>query len=989
MERSESYFVANAKELRLLGNVDLPRGRPNIEGTLRRPQVAAAFAVAAHFSTGSDPAIVSMPTGSGKSGAMTLLPFLLSARRVMIVTPSRLLRSQLHAEVAHLRVLTRAGVVPAGLLPPRTVEVATRRGTEADWLELVEADVIVGTPNVFSPTLDGICAPPPELVDLVIFDEAHHTPAQSYSAIMHAFPDAHIALFTATPFRRDRKHLPGANVYTFSLAQALEEGILAPISFKPVELDGNATQEQRDLALARAAKARFDLPEHRAADSRIIARTATVEHAKELVNIYASVSLSLGLITASTSASKVRKTLAAVGSGDHAGLISVGVLGEGFDFPTLKIGVYHQRHASLAPTLQFLGRISRVLPAGVPGELLAVRDSISDETHDLYSSDVAWAELVPAIADAATSDEAERRSYVRSFDPLPQDPLSVAALRPRKDVQIFDVSDAEGLDLRAEVLTIGDGEVAYHGADAEDRLAVFITEHLERPEWLDADALDRFRYELHVVYFDPEHDLVFVHGTRDTTIAELLRRLGCTGAEFVDPLWIDQLLTSIAVAGYHSVGMRSARAAGGRLAAYRMMAGTSVGGAVSPSETRSYGTGHTIARVYDPMKVTAKEVESQATHGVPITSLGVSYGRAKVFSPDLAPILEFRKWCERLAFLVESQSGTNPSGPPALQLYSPRRMDAFPEFPYLALVEPGLIGRGLQVLDPGTGVIADLETVEFAVERKSDTALEVIASCALGRWSAIQDIRGHIENPSDTWQIVGSGDDDSLDAFLESNPLTIFYPSGASSMGAILFQPRPDYSPIGENYLSALEFDKTDIRAEHKGARPGLMTVRERIVKDFAGVADWIVLDDRSGEIADLVIIKDQGLARPLDVTLMHLKASSKDNIGVRVEDLYEVLGQASRSVVWCDGQRWASRLIERLTTGSAVVSGDPDTLSGFLATQSITPRPVKWTIGVVQSGLRASGVNSSSNAKTMLNDLVEWVTQHDCDVHIYGHSDT
>ena len=116
--------------------------------------------------------------------------------------------------------------------------------------------------------------------------------------------------------------------------------------------------------------------------------------------------------------------------------------------PRLKIAAYHRRHASLPATLQFLGRVTRLLPAGPPAELLAVREEVNDETRELYASDVSWATLLPRIADAAVQAEIGRRDYLRSFDPTPMEPLSLAALRPRKYVKVFDTEGA-ALDLYA------------------------------------------------------------------------------------------------------------------------------------------------------------------------------------------------------------------------------------------------------------------------------------------------------------------------------------------------------------------------------------------------------------------------------------------------------------------------------------------------------------------------------------------------------------
>lgn len=982
-----SYFREHAHQLAVIGSVDLPRGRATLPGALRRAQLGAAFAVGAHFSTRSEPALVSMPTGTGKSGAMTLVPFVLGAARVLIITPNKLLRVQLAAEFAALQVLRGTRCIPEDMLSPSTQEISSRLATTESWEALREYSVVVGTPNVLSPGHSGVAEPPHDLFDLLLFDEAHHTAAPTYAELLRSFPNASAVLFTATPFRRDRQPLPGHDVYTYGLAQALAEGVLAPVTFQAVDVPADADQAGKDAALAAVARARLDSPEHVRADSRILARTTSVEHARDLVHVYRRVGLQMGLITASTSRRQLRETLAAVREGELAGFLSVGVLGEGFDFPTLKIGVYHRRHASLPATLQFLGRISRAIPAGVPGELIAISEEVNDETRELYASDVAWATLLPQLADAATQSETDRRNYIRSFEPTPTDPLSLAAIRPRKDVQVFEAPSGVSLDLRASIDRLGAGNVIYHGADASGSMAIVITEHLERPEWIEADTLDRYRFELHVLFWDVSHELLFASGSRDASILELIQAFGYATPTLVDPVWLDRLLTSLAIADYHSVGMRSARAAGGRLAAYRMMAGTSVGDAVLPSETRSYGTGHAIARVRDPLTVTAADVASGRSSAGAITSLGVSYGRGKVFSPDHAQLLDFRRWCARLGDLVAAQGASTPAGPPALALLSPRRMTAFPDEPYLALMEPTLVGQGLRVVDAASGVTAALEEVQFGVAPLDSSHLRVEARLEGLSWVATLDISGEISSPT-LWEIRTSrGDHERLEAFLQVNPLTIFYASGASSIGNIMFQPRSDYPPVDSSVLQAWNFEGVDLQAEHVGARGGLSTVKAYTLDALMDSARYIVDDDRAGEIADLVAIQDADAQGLHPVTLVHLKASSAATPGARVGDLYELLGQASRSVVWCDTQRLATRLLSRLTTGSVVRKGDATALGDLLRVWSAAPVPARWSVAVVQPGIRAAQANTSQNVRIMLNDFIEWVAQHDANALVFAHA--
>lgn len=117
---NRDYFRQNAQSRRVTGRVDLPRDlAPGPRGSLRRGQLGAIFAAGAHFSTSREPAILSLPSGAGKSGVMTALPFILSSGRVLVVTPSKLLRGQAASEFSSLTVLRRTDVANADLISPR------------------------------------------------------------------------------------------------------------------------------------------------------------------------------------------------------------------------------------------------------------------------------------------------------------------------------------------------------------------------------------------------------------------------------------------------------------------------------------------------------------------------------------------------------------------------------------------------------------------------------------------------------------------------------------------------------------------------------------------------------------------------------------------------------------------------------------------------------------------------------------------------------
>src|SRR5271167_4934335 len=97
-----SYFGTNYSALKL------PIAEAERAG-LRKAQIAAASAVLAHFFNNKQPAIVTMPTGSGKTTVLMAVAFLLRAKRVLVLTPSRLVREQIAENFRLLLDLKKIG----------------------------------------------------------------------------------------------------------------------------------------------------------------------------------------------------------------------------------------------------------------------------------------------------------------------------------------------------------------------------------------------------------------------------------------------------------------------------------------------------------------------------------------------------------------------------------------------------------------------------------------------------------------------------------------------------------------------------------------------------------------------------------------------------------------------------------------------------------------------------------------------------------------
>jgi superfamily II DNA or RNA helicase len=173
-----SFFADNAHKL----------AAPTLNGKAiyRECQVGAAWATLAHFTASSEPALISMPTGSGKTALMIMLSFLLKAERVIIVTPSVALRGQTAAKFDPLADLKEISAYPTNATGPRVHDHQGQLTTDRAWEVFLDYDVIVATPHTTSPGFEEIVGPPSGLFGpetLLFFDEAHHS--RAYLATSH------------------------------------------------------------------------------------------------------------------------------------------------------------------------------------------------------------------------------------------------------------------------------------------------------------------------------------------------------------------------------------------------------------------------------------------------------------------------------------------------------------------------------------------------------------------------------------------------------------------------------------------------------------------------------------------------------------------------------------------------------------------------------------------------------------------------------------
>lgn len=966
---------------------------------LRPAQVGAAWAIAAAFTSGRPTAALAvLPTGAGKSAVLALVPLLApQPGAVLVAAPSRIVRDQLAEAFRTQATLIRAGVLPADTACPSVRIAEHRLRSDDDWLDVsAGADIVVGTLGVLSPAHRDSAPPPRGLFGTVLVDEAHHSPAATWTALLASMPDAKKALVTATPVRSDRADIQADLVYTYPLADALRDGVIAPVAFVPVAVGAG---QDRDTALAAAAARRLAAPEHVAGRSLLLVRAGGIDEANALVAVYAAAGVRLGVVTSRTGAAGVRATLRAAEDGEIQGLCSVGVLGEGFDLPRVKIAVYHRKHQSLSATLQFAGRIARDAPGLGPAELLAVPDEdVAAETRALYEADADWSRVLSGLSDAALEDERHRRQFLaglrdmRRAGLLPE-PLSPAAVRVPSEVLVFRIDPAAHAAVRldASVLHVAHGDVVLDRMSPDRRMRVLVTARQLRPAWLASDALDTDVHSLHVAVLDPTSPLLYVHSPTDTTARQVAAALGLPDAQPEDTGWIARFLAGLKVTSYFSVGMRATRLPGGTLPTYQTLAGTSIGAAVTASNSVAYSAGHLIL-------VAARPFGGPSGSS---TSVGVSVRRAKVWTPGKLDLPAFRKWCEAVGALGRT-AGPAAATAPQLGLRIPQALAKFPLRPLVVLPDSRLL-QAQPAVKAGVRW-APLASVELIPTRTSDSVLHVRGICGndvvldadLGLDGLLVPTAA---DPGTQCAFPGATATVPLAEALEHHaPLTVYYGDASTSVGGVHNTAVGAHLAFPQDRLAARDWTGVDVRRESRPPTPGKINVQEAMTRWHAAAqpaahATVVVNDDGSGEIADLVVVtvppsmaalvdpqRAPGLT-PADraaalaatdevrATLCHCKHANSDNPRRDLGDIDQLVGQAHRSARFVvDTAAFWTELSARVGGRATVRHGDAQLLTSLLEEWAKNPPRTAFDVQIVQPGLKADKVAGWQGGETLLS---------------------
>jgi len=371
-----------------------------IEGNtnLRDPQ-RDAYAAAAEFfqSERGSKAIIQLPVGCGKSGVASILPFGIARGRVLIIAPNLTIKDELLKSLditnkqkcfwRRMRILDDKDMATG----PYVCTLDSGNISVCEKSHIVLTNIQQLATNVDK----WLTRFPESFFDMIIVDEAHHGAAPSWKRVFEKFPNANVVNLTATPFRSDRQELEGELIFRYPFKSASIKGYIKKLRASyvaPAELTFTVDGEEKvftleevlamkeeewfsrgvalsapcnvsivDNSLEKLENLRLSGTKH-----QIIGVACSINHAQRVRSLYKERGYEAAIIHSQQEPDEQNAVMRDLRNGVLDCIIQVQMLGEGFDHPKLSVAAIFRPFRSLAPYIQFVGRILRVVVQNDP-----------------------------------------------------------------------------------------------------------------------------------------------------------------------------------------------------------------------------------------------------------------------------------------------------------------------------------------------------------------------------------------------------------------------------------------------------------------------------------------------------------------------------------------------------------------------------------------------------------------------------------------------
>lgn len=945
---------------------------PNQKG-LRQPQIAALYSILGHLKVSDEVGTVVMPTGTGKTETMMATMIANQCNRLLVIVPSDALRTQISERFFSLGLLKEFGLVDANSHYPRVGVVYQNFTSETDLREFLDnCNIIVATAGVLDNSTGKSLNIVSDACSHVFFDEAHHIEANSWRQLRSCFPNQKILQFTATPFRNDRKRLEGKIIFNFSLRQAQEQGYFKPIKFLPIR-EYDLEKGDRVIAAKAVKKLKEDISAGK--NHLLMARCENKTRAEAIFELYKGYD-ELNPVLIHSGISGKSQIVRDITEGKHKIIVAVNMLSEGFDLPQLKIAAFHDIRKSLPVTLQFAGRFTRSSKDEELGEATFIANladaSVQDELSELYSQDSNWNVLLSNLSSDNVDEQIDFEEFLSGFQNLKDSQIPFQNIRFAYSTVVYKNSipatfrgDTETMapQLRSFKKGIPNWdrlEYKFEDYNHVTNTLVAVTAEKSEIEWVNYKELYGLQWKLYVIFYDTATNLLFIHSSDKSSLyKEMANAVLNDRAIIINQLDIFKAFHEINRVSLQNVGLKEFF---NKKITFSMRVGTDIEEALSVAEQRRGQKAFVFGSGY--------------VEGNKIT-LGCSY-KGRIWSYLRGDLRGFLKWCKLNGpKLIDPNVDSNSI---LRETLLPEAVDKVPKvFPThitwsedvydinenkIAITINGRMINfahvSLELDDPSLRdeILFSVRTPAGDILFKQELYLNADAEGSRPDFkiTKITDANASIR--------LGSKELDLAD-FFNDNPPTIWFADGSSLNGNFYIKLRHTIACFPVARLLSWDWSGVNLSNEGQKVAPLVTDSIQYCViqRLMAGDFDIIYDDDGSGEIADIVAIKESDDA--IKVHLYHLKYAKDGRISNQIDNFYEVCGQAQKSILWKhkSGLEFFTHLLRRemkSEQGQSRSRLEKGTKANLERLMSIAKnmKPMEFDIYIVQPGLSQENVS-------------------------------
>lgn len=955
---------AVAEQMRQTWKTNIPLVKAG-EG-LRDAQKGALFAIFSFWTRSALPATVVMPTGTGKTETLLACINAKAPRCTLVIVPSDALRTQFFEKACEWGKLKLLKVADEKMAYPLVGMI--RKGFKtSDSLKtfLNNTDIIVATMPILAAMAPEELAQIRDRCDLVAVDEAHHMGAPTWARVVSTFSQSLILQFTATPFREDGRHISGEIIYTYPLSRCQEEGFFKPIEFLAVT---EFFTEKIDQVICEKAIERLRQDLGRNLNHSLMARTTSRERAKKVFDLYQEKCPDLKpvLLYSSLKPSEKERSKAALLSGDSKVVVCVDMLGEGFDYPPLKIAAIHDPHKSLPITLQFIGRFTRSGNdnIGNASVIANIADpKMQSNISALYSQDANWDKLIKATYDTAINHEIDFQNFINGFVFDGISGFSLRNIYPKFSSFVYTLTG--GVDFEKLKNSYNDGSKYRLALNTEKHFAVIVEKENETVDWGNIAELENTNFHCYCLFHDTANNLMFVYASAKELPDHIVQVVTSEAQRLVDQK-IYRCLHDINRLMITNFGLKQRLVGPIR---YRQYIGLDVGQGLKDRITENsyaamlFGTGY-----------------ENAEH----TSVGCSL-KGKIWSRDGGSLAEWAKWCNHVGVKIVN---------PAIDVEKifegvlfPEQLKVLPTDKNIIMADwsdyifenmferVSLTVAGIKYTTDDCEIIflsATDKKITFALTYPSGSVTyELELTTEVSEGYRIKSITDDISVISGKVSISGQD-------FFTINPPMFWFEDASVLVEGCLYIKSSKHQLAGVYDAAAasiFDWSGVNIRVESQGEDKKSDSIQRAIILDSKKENPILVFDDDgSGEIADVVAVYNHDAE--LLVRLYHCKYSREDTAGLRVNDVYEICGQAQKSVKWAGSAKDLADRIRRREK-KRVENGKPtrfeiggmSELNTFLMMSK--QKRIKFEIVLVHPGISYAQLNAGGdNARNILRIL-------------------